>query len=182
MATDPNPAGAHAVSDSPTDSELARDVGSRLLDRARGVARSIGSRVRDALRASGAGPPLLRVLVVDDHADAADAQAAVLELLGCQVRTCYDGASALAAAREFAPDACLIDLVMPGLDGYELAAALRAQAGPRPLLLVATTALGGVEARTQTALVGFHFHLVKPVDSSTLLDVLNWFGDVFGRP
>jgi CheY-like chemotaxis protein len=121
-------------------------------------------------------------LVVDDNPDAADTLAAVLELLGFDARTCYSGLSALALAPSFAPDACLIDLVMPGVDGFDLAAGLRAWAGHRPLLLVATTALGAVEDRTRTALAGFHYHLVKPVDTSTLLDALTRFGHVLGQP
>jgi CheY-like chemotaxis protein len=71
---------------------------------------------------------------------------------------------------------------MPALDGVELAGVLRAQAGTRPLLLIATTALGGIEDRTRTALAGFHYHLVKPVDTSTLLDALRRFGVCVGRP
>jgi len=121
------------------------------------------------------------VLVVDDNPDAADSLAAILEVLGYHVRTFYDGASALAAADEFRPDACLIDLAMPGMSGLELAGEFRARAKARPLLLVATTAHGAVEDRTRTALAGFHYHLVKPVDSSTLLDALGRFGAALGR-
>jgi CheY-like chemotaxis protein len=121
------------------------------------------------------------VLVVDDNHDAADALAEVLGLLGCTTRACYDGAAALGAAAEFRPDACLLDLVMPGMDGYELAARLRAGAGSRPLLLVATTALGGAEDRARTAIAGFHYHLVKPVDTPTLFDALRRFGETAGR-
>jgi CheY-like chemotaxis protein len=75
-----------------------------------------------------------------------------------------------------------LDLMMPGMDGLELAARLRRQAGPRPLVLVATTALGDIEARTQTALAGFHHHLVKPIDAQTLIEVLARLGRILGRP
>jgi CheY-like chemotaxis protein len=124
----------------------------------------------------------LRVLVVDDHPDAADALAAVVELLDCPVRACRDGYSALAVAAEFRPNVCLLDLAMPEMDGLELAARLREQAGSRPLVLVATTALGDIETRTQTALAGFHYHLTKPVDVPTLIDALTRFRDIFSGP
>jgi CheY-like chemotaxis protein len=125
--------------------------------------------------------PPLRVLVVDDHPDAADSLADVVELLGCPVRACRDGRAALLAAAEFRPQVCLLDLIMPGMDGLELAAGLRAQFGARPLLLVAVTALGDIEDRTRTALAGFHGHLTKPIDVRALADTLVRLGQVLGR-
>jgi CheY-like chemotaxis protein len=159
------------------DPELAQDVSGTLIARVQDVARSIGARVKRAL--TPVAP--LRVLVVDDNPDAADTLAAILGLLGYEARVCYDGASALAAVGEFRPDVCLLDLMMPLMDGLELAARLKARAGPRPLLLVATTALGSLEDRTRTALAGFHYHLTKPVDTSALLDALTRFGEVIER-
>src|SRR5438046_8649381 len=71
---------------------------------------------------SSAAPRLpLRVLAVDDNHDAADSLAILLRLLGHEVRTAYDGAQALAAAREFRPEVALLDLGLPGLDGLEMA-------------------------------------------------------------
>jgi len=154
------------------------DTGSVLLDRVKTLARSIEDRVRRALTPPAAEVKPLRVLVVDDHPDAADALAAVMELLGCPVRACYDGPSALAAAAEFSPQVCLLDLLMPGMDGLELAARLKERAGASPLLLVATTALGDWETRTRTALAGFHYHLTKPVDISTMIDAITRLGEV----
>ena len=138
----------------------------------RQTARAISARVRHALLPPDAEFHPLRVLVVDDHPDAADALAAVIELLDCPVRACHDGQTALAVAADFQPQVCLLDLVMPEMDGLELAAQLRHRAGSRPLFLVATTALGDIEARTQTAVAGFHDHLVKPVDAATLIETL----------
>src|SRR5215831_15784863 len=140
------------------------------LGRVRQTAHSISDRVRHALTPEGFRP--MRVLVVDDHPDAADSLAAVLELLDCPVQACYSGLSALAVAEAFNPQVCLLDLVMPQMDGLELAARLKARAGGRPLLLVATTALGDAESKARTALAGFHYHLTKPVDVSTLIDAL----------
>jgi two-component system, OmpR family, response regulator len=124
----------------------------------------------------------LRVLCVDDREDAADALAAVAELLGHEARACYGGEAALAAFLAFRPDIVLLDLMMPGVGGLEVAARIRTQAGRRPLLLVATTALGSLEDRTATALAGFHFHLVKPVTLPTLRAAIDRFREVSARP
>jgi CheY-like chemotaxis protein len=173
---------------SPEPDPAPSGAGGRLLERVKDVARAIADRVRRALLPGDQPtddelrPPNLRVLVVDDNPDAADSLAAVLELLGFAVRTCYSGPSALAAAEAFAPDACLIDLAMPGMSGLELAGEFRARAGSRPLLLVATTALGAVEDRTRTALAGFHYHLVKPVETPELFAALSRFEAMIGRP
>src|SRR5437660_921953 len=88
----------------------------------------------------------LKVLCVDDNADAAESAAMLLEGAGCAVRVCHDGPSALAAAAEFQPDVCVIDLRMPGMRGEELASRLREQAG-RPLRCVALTGLWDINAQ-----------------------------------
>jgi CheY-like chemotaxis protein len=71
---------------------------------------------------------------------------------------------------------------MPKMDGLELAARLRQQAGERPPLMVATTALGDAEARARTTAAGFHYHLTKPVDTLTLVEALVRLGEILGRP
>jgi two-component system, OmpR family, response regulator len=152
-----------------------------LLGRVREIARGIEGRVRHALNPTDAPITQLRILVVDDHPDSADSLAAVLELLGCPVRSCYDGASALAVAAEFEPHVCLLDLMMPTMDGLELAAHLKARAGSRPLLLIATTALGDWEARTRTALAGFHHHLTKPINIQAMVEAITRLGEAIGR-
>ncbi|WP_171470468.1 response regulator [Frigoriglobus tundricola] len=136
----------------------------------------------DPVAVPGQNAIALRVLVVDDHLDAADALAAVLDVYGYPARACHDGAEALVAAAEFGPHVCLLDLMMPNMDGLELARRLREQAGGRPLVLVAVTSLGDIEALTWTALGGFHAHLIKPVDARTLISTLNRVGRVFARP
>lgn len=154
------------------------------LGRVRSVAQAISGRVHATLRhhapserprtvSAPDDPP--RVLVVDDNADAADGLAAVAELLGCEARACYGGAEALDALRAELPDVLLLDLAMPRVDGLCVAAAARALAGGRPLVLVAVTALGALEDRTATALAGFHFHLVKPIDGEQLRAILDRF-------
>lgn len=153
------------------------------IDRIRSTARSIEDRVRRALTPPGSKVAQLRFLVVDDHPDAADALAAVMELLGCAVHTCYDGFSALLVADEFDPDVCLLDLRMPRMDGLELAARLKARAAGRPLLLVATTALGDEATRSRTAMSGFHAHLTKPVDVTNLVEQISQLWDqISGTP
>lgn len=153
-----------------------------LIERVKEIARGIEGRVRQALNPRDAPITQLRILVVDDHPDSADSLAAVLELLGCAVRACYDGPTALAVAAEFEPHVCLLDLMMPAMDGLELAAHLKSRAGSKPLLLIATTALGDWEARTRTALAGFHHHLTKPVNIAAMVEAITRLGEVIGRP
>jgi two-component system OmpR family response regulator len=117
-------------------------------------------------------PRRLRVLVADDCRDAADTLAAVLRLAGVETAVCYDGPAALAAAGWFRPDACLLDLAMPGLDGDQVAVRLNQRAGADRVLLVAVTAWADDAARARTAGAGFDLHLVKPVDPRDLLAAL----------
>lgn len=146
-------------------------------DRLRQTARSINDRVRNVLTPPGSVIPTLRVLVVDDQPDAADSLTAVMELLGCQVRTTYDAPSAIRVSDEFGPQVCLIDLRMPGMDGFELAGHLRAQAGTAKRLLIATTALADEESRDRSRGAGFHSHLIKPVDVPALVDAITELWD-----
>lgn len=116
--------------------------------------------------------PVLRVLCVDDNRDAADTLGILLELGGYQTRVCYDGPTALVAADDFRPDAAILDLTMPGMDGDELARRLRATEWGHTLPLVALTALSGDDARARTTSAGFDLHLVKPVHPDRLANVL----------
>jgi CheY-like chemotaxis protein len=158
------------------------DPNELLLDRVKEIARGIEGRVRHALNPNDIPIAQLRILVVDDHPDAADSLAAVLELLGCSVRTSYDGPAALTVAAEFDPHVCLLDLMMPTMDGLELGAHLKARAGSHPLLLIATTALGDWESKTRTALAGFHHHLTKPVDIPALVEAITVLAEIMNRP
>jgi CheY-like chemotaxis protein len=89
--------------------------------------------------------------------------------------------AALAVATEFEPHVCLLDLMMPKMNGLELASHLKVRAGSRPLLLIATTALGDWEAKTRTALAGFHHHLTKPIDIPALVEAITRLAEVMGR-
>ncbi|MTV37943.1 response regulator [Duganella radicis] len=106
----------------------------------------------------------MQVLVVDDNQDAADSLTALLELDGFDVRTVYDGAAAVASVQAQAPDMIIMDLGMPGMDGYETARAIRQIAGAERILLLALTGWGQGDARRRTVEAGFDHHLVKPVE------------------
>jgi CheY-like chemotaxis protein len=111
-----------------------------------------------------------RVLVVDDNADAATTLGVLLTAAGYQVQTSFNGADALAAAERFAPDACVLDIDMPGMDGYELARRLRA-GGRRPVLAT-VTALADHDHLTRAADAGFDLHFTKPADPTEVAEQL----------
>ena len=113
-----------------------------------------------------------RVLVVDDNADAATTLGDLLAAAGYQVETCLDGPSALAAADRFEPHACVLDIGMPGMDGYELARRLRENAGDRPPVLATVTAYDDDGHLTKAADAGFDLHFTKPADPGEVLDQL----------
>jgi PAS domain S-box-containing protein len=108
-----------------------------------------------------------RVLVVDDNRDSADSMTLLLGLKGHSVRTAYDGSQAIEEARSFHPDLVLLDIGLPGLDGYEVARRLRAETG-LDATLVATTGWGHVEDKRRASEAGFDFHLTKPVSIEAL--------------
>jgi PAS domain S-box-containing protein len=112
--------------------------------------------------------PARRVLVVDDNVDAAESIAKILKLFGHQVRCEYDGHSALAAAREYAPEIIVLDIGLPGMDGYEVARKLRAMRELKPARIVAVTGYGQDEDRLRSRESGFDQHLTKPVDPEAL--------------
>ena len=164
------------------DSDLLPQYGLYALSRVRRSADSIANQVRPMLSSCGSEFQPMKILVVDDQPDAADAMATVLGLLGCPVRACYSGIAALAMAETFEPQLCVLDLMMPDMDGLELACRLKVGAKARPLLLVATTPFSDFESKTSSALAGFHEHLIKPVDVRTLIDALTRLGQIFIVP
>jgi len=114
----------------------------------------------------------VRILVVDDNMDAAQTLGLLLQCLGHEVRLAHNGAEALAAALEYRPEAVLLDIGLPGMDGYEVARRWRAQAGGEHTLLVALTGYGQEQDRLQSQQAGFNHHLVKPVEVAELQEVL----------
>jgi PAS domain S-box-containing protein len=114
-----------------------------------------------------------RVLVVDDNLDAAAALKLLLESLGHATCVAGDGAQALKMASEFRPDVVLLDIGMPGIDGYEVARRLRALKRDVPLRIVAVTGWGQDADRERSREAGFDLHLVKPVEVNDLARVLS---------
>ncbi|CAG9180340.1 PAS domain-containing hybrid sensor histidine kinase/response regulator [Cupriavidus pampae] len=117
--------------------------------------------------ATGTRP--LRVLLVDDNRDAADSMAMLLEMSGHEVALAYDGMEAVHAAARIRPDVALIDLAMPGMDGFAVIHALRDMPALSETRYIALTGFGQASDRQQTQDAGFHAHLVKPVDLDKLL-------------
>lgn len=113
-----------------------------------------------------------RVLVVDDNTDAAESLAELLALRGHEVQTAHSGSDALATASRFRPAVVFLDIGLPGMNGYEVAQALRADECCADVVLVALTGWGSEEDRKRSKEAGFDLHLVKPVESSHLQTVL----------
>ncbi len=114
----------------------------------------------------------LRVLVVDDNRDSANSLAALARFWGYEVRTAYDGHGGLEAARTFRPDCVLLDLGLPGLDGYGVARGIRQHPTLARTRLIAVTAYSSEEHRRRVREAGFDDHLVKPVDPSIVEELL----------
>jgi signal transduction histidine kinase len=110
----------------------------------------------------------LRVLVVDDNQDAADSLSTLLQLMGHEVRTAYDGLEAVTAAGSFAPDLVLLDIGLPKLNGYEAARRIREQPGGRDMTLIAVTGWGQDEDQRRSREAGFNLHITKPLDPAIL--------------
>jgi len=109
-----------------------------------------------------------RVLVVEDNRDAAEGLEMFLDILGHDVRVVHDGASALVEARRQRPDAMIVDIGLPGMDGYEIARAIRTDPELGDLALVALTGYGGDDDKQRALEAGFDHHLMKPVDPGAL--------------
>jgi signal transduction histidine kinase/CheY-like chemotaxis protein len=123
--------------------------------------------------ATAAPPQALRLLIVDDNEDAGQMLGIYLESAGYRVTVVHSAQAALAAASADAPDACLLDIGLPDMDGNELAQHLRRLPQTARSTLIAITGYGQDADRARTAAAGFDRHFVKPVDMETLLDVLN---------
>jgi two-component system CheB/CheR fusion protein len=109
---------------------------------------------------------------VDDHADAARSLAVLLRLWNHDVILARDGPAALAAAAEHHPDIVLLDIGLPGMDGYQVAQQLRKVPGMQKALLIAMTGYGQEQDRRLAREAGFDHHLVKPVDLEALQSLL----------
>ena len=116
--------------------------------------------------------PARRVLVVDDNVDAAETLGELLTSLGAEVRIANSGASAIDIAGEFRPEAVLLDIGMPDMDGYEVARRLRAMPQFAKTLLIALTGWGQDQDRRHSRAAGFDHHVVKPPDLARLIKLI----------
>jgi CheY-like chemotaxis protein len=112
-----------------------------------------------------------RILVVDDSVDSAETLAELLKIWGHDVRVAHDGETGIAAARDYRPEVVLLDIGLPGMDGFAVAAQLRKE-GLSGRLLVALTGYGEQQDRDRAQEVGFDHHLVKPIDPDSLQKLL----------
>jgi two-component system CheB/CheR fusion protein len=113
-----------------------------------------------------------RILVVDDNHDSAQSLADLLRIWGHEVEIAHDGPSALERAEEGRPDLVLLDIGLPGMDGYEVAERLRARRKSDELSLIALTGLGRQEDRRRALEAGFDHHLTKPISPPALRELL----------
>ncbi len=126
----------------------------------------------DPASATRSRRPRRRILVIDDNHDAADTLREVLEFWGYEVSVAYDGRHAVADARRFRPDIVLCDIGLPGMNGFEIARALRNDEDLRSAPLVALTAYSLPEHATAAMEAGFDWHLPKPADLHELRKLL----------
>jgi len=112
------------------------------------------------------------VLIVDDNVDAAESLAMLLEYCGCRTRVVHDGEAAIASVQGDCPDVVLLDIGLPGMDGYKVARRLRRLPGMDRVRIVAVTGYGGELDRRRSEQAGFDGHLTKPVGLETLKRLL----------
>jgi CheY-like chemotaxis protein len=118
-------------------------------------------------------PQSRKLLIIDDNIDAASSLAMLLRLKGHETRVAHDGPTAVAAAASYQPEVILLDIGMPGMDGYEVARRVRAGPNGESVLLIALTGWGQEEDRRRTAEAGFDHHIVKPPDADALAALLS---------
>jgi CheY-like chemotaxis protein len=122
-----------------------------------------------------------RILVVDDNRDAADSLAKLIQSFGHDVRAVYDGFSALDETATFQPDMALVDIGMPGIDGYETVRQLRERRGNVHLIVVAVTAWSRDEDKQRAYESGFDLHIPKPMTVETLKELLRLLDPTHGE-
>jgi CheY-like chemotaxis protein len=113
-----------------------------------------------------------RVLLVDDNVDAVESMEILLQAFGYEVATAFHPDVALGQLDTFAPAAAVIDIGLPGMDGYQLAAEIRRRLAGKPMRLIAFTGWGGPDDVARARAAGFDAHLTKPVEIESLLAAL----------
>jgi signal transduction histidine kinase/CheY-like chemotaxis protein len=134
------------------------------------------SEIDPPLQSSPKSQHALFILVVDDNRDAADSLAILLEMTGHRVHTAVDGPSALSDCENEAPDVVLLDIGLPGMDGYEIARRLKKLPSMSETVLIATTGYGQAEDVARSKDAGFDYHFVKPVEPESLVRLFEGLG------
>ena len=122
---------------------------------------------------------MIRILVVDDEVDVAEILSTLFTAMGHETRTAIDGSEGLRLARSFQPRIVFLDLAMPGLDGYQVAAAIRADTGSAQPTLIALTVSEGVTVNAAVKAAGVDAYMHKPADTLALIAVVT---DIASRP
>lgn len=118
-----------------------------------------------------------RILIADDHPDVVESFQLMLQMLGHEVETAFDGLEVIEKAAQFQPEAIVLDIGMPGLDGLETARRIRQQPWGKRAVLIAITGWGNEDNKRESAEAGFDVHLVKPVDPMTIVSALDKIDD-----
>jgi CheY-like chemotaxis protein len=137
---------------------------------------SIGSAEKPSPKPSPvrrSAPSGRRILVVDDNFDSAESMATFLGVTGNNCRMAHSGQQALDMAEEFLPDVILLDIGLPGMDGYEVCRIIREQPWGEDICVIAMTGWGQPDDRQRSADAGFNAHLVKPVDITKLYELID---------
>jgi CheY-like chemotaxis protein len=119
--------------------------------------------------------PQRHILIIEDNRDQANSLGLLLEMWEYDVRVAYDGLEGVKAAQEWHPDMVLCDIGLPGLDGYGVATEVRHNPATAHACLVAITGYGTDQDRERARQAGFDYHLTKPADPVTLLQLVGWF-------
>jgi PAS domain S-box-containing protein len=126
------------------------------------------SRTAGAPSVEGAKPARRRVLIADDNRDGAEIMAMLLDQFGYEVQLAFSGPDAVAAAAKYQPHVAILDIGMPGMNGYEVAQRIRAEPWGASIMLIAVTGWGQEEDKRKAHEAGFNQHLIKPVDPNVL--------------
>jgi CheY-like chemotaxis protein len=135
----------------------------------------IAHRLADRLRG---GPPVaeaaaLRILIAEDNRDSAESLKTLLEALGYEAHIAYDGEAAVRSAASLRPDVILMDIGLPGLNGFDATRRIRAENPGMPVMIVALTGWGQESDRQRSTAAGIDHHLVKPLDLAALRQILD---------
>ena len=155
-------------------SSAGRNLGSEFTVRlpAMPVDQRVAAGRRAAERYNASSPGEFSVLIVDDNRDATDSMAMLLAMEGYDVRVAYDGPQALEAVRTARPDVILLDIGLPGMDGFQVAQRVRADSANSSIVIVAVSGYGQEEHRSRSTQAGCDHHLVKPIEPAVVSELL----------